>query len=143
MTTFRGLVSWLLPGQTSAVGPLPCCSVRTSSLEQSRVVNQTEYWLKYWYNDASEEEEEDEEDQVTYWTPPEGYDQMMDSMDMCPINGLPNISVEKVPVLSKAPNGRQNGCQGLLLGAMRGSIDIMVSPITNKPTVVADPEPLV
>lgn len=48
--------------------PLPCCTVRTNSLEQSRVASQTEYWLQYWYNDVSSLEDGEEEE--CWATPP-------------------------------------------------------------------------
>ena len=74
MASFRSMVSWLLPPGVHRAGPMPCCSVRTSSLEQSRVVNQTEYWLKYWYNDASEGDGEDFEVVDGFWEPPDEED---------------------------------------------------------------------
>ena len=71
MSAIRSLVTWFLPVPVHRASAVPCCSVRTSSLEHSRVVNQTEYWLKYWYNDASDGEGQEPHEPSTVWEPPE------------------------------------------------------------------------
>lgn len=119
------------------------------------MVNQTEYWLKYWYNDVSEEDEGDEGDEGeeadgdTYWTPPECFDNMMADMavvdmDLLPApNGIPIINVKNYKVLEKTPesNERRNDYSGALSRAMRNSISALVSPVTHKVPPIAEPEP--
>ena len=158
MAAFRNLMQWMLPLPTGhRAGPYPCCSVRTSSLEQSRVVNQTEYWLKYWYNDTSDGEEDDQEILGGLWKPPE-FDEDEDMDFMITPGTVSALSAansnnksmgappaEKHSVGSNGANGETT--LGLTVGnfglarAMRFSIAPLVTPTISEKLPVVEPEP--
>ena len=162
MAVFRHLVQWMLPIPTGPrAGPYPCCTVRTSSLEQSRVVNQTEYWLKYWYNDTSDGEEDDQEMLAGLWKPPELEDDEDIDIIVTPgtvsaVNAARSNSMSKslsVPQFEKKNSADSNGVSGEsslgvpgggnfgLARAMRLSIAPLVTPTISEQIPVAEPEP--
>ena len=120
------------------------------------MVNQTEYWLKYWYNDASEGEGDDVEVLEVldgYWDPPDedSDDEILVTEGKVSAVKMGNIA-SQAKVMAKIQKEKESGGKNGNLSvcsikegfgiaqAMRCSMMPMVAPTIKEEIPVAEPE---